>query len=270
MLGCLSMGLLGFLRNEQTQQLCQLMKSLESAGDYVLLIHQLLRGAFSLLLRATNIRTGCRLALLNQDLTKALIFEPDRKQPTTPEMEMAAARAPTLSVTQDAQIHVTEIQLENTLLLDAVQKGKARFVSDCASYIQSCMKPATDIFISGQEMVASIVVLPLIYEGHTFGGFYGERVQPIGCMCLHWVLTCCGMLTGQGGHTAFKQVQFQYGVVYDLLSRTACHAFMCKPTSAPWHALRARCTFASLGCCLQSPWRQHPTSRTSRTCSWAL
>lgn len=45
---------------------------------------------------------------------------------------------------------MTEIQLENTLLSDAVQKGKARFVSDCASYIQSCMKPATDIFISGQ------------------------------------------------------------------------------------------------------------------------
>ena len=36
------------------------------------------------------------------------------------------------------QIHVTEITLENTLLLDAVQKGKARFVSDCASYIQVC------------------------------------------------------------------------------------------------------------------------------------
>ena len=34
------------------------------------------------------------------------------------------------------------------------------------------MKPATDIFISGQDMVASIVVLPLIYDGRTFGGFY--------------------------------------------------------------------------------------------------
>jgi len=54
-----------------------------------------------------------------------------------------------------------------------VVQGKARFVSDCASYIQSCMKPATDIFISGHEMVASIVVLPLIFKGQTFGGFYG-------------------------------------------------------------------------------------------------
>ena len=171
MLGCLSMGLLVHLRSEQTYHLCQVMKSLETAPEYVLMIHQLLKGAHMLLLRAKNIPTGCRLALVNGDLTKGLVFEPDRK--TTLESEggtMPAAKAPAVSA--EPQIHVTEITLENTLLLDAVQKGKARFVSDCASYIQSCMKPATDIFISGQEMVASIVVLPLIYEGVAFGGFY--------------------------------------------------------------------------------------------------
>ncbi len=79
MLGCLSMGLLAYIRNEQTQHLCQLMKSLDDSGDYVMLVHQLLRGAHNLLLRGTNIRTGCRLALLNKDVSKALVFEPDRK-----------------------------------------------------------------------------------------------------------------------------------------------------------------------------------------------
>mmetsp|Transcript_11081 Transcript_11081/g.19260 ORF Transcript_11081/g.19260 Transcript_11081/m.19260 type:complete len:904 (+) Transcript_11081:107-2818(+) len=175
MLGCLSMGLLGPLRNEQTQVLCQLMKALDSAPDYVSTVHQMLKGAFTLLLRATNIRTGCRLALLNSDLSRALIFEPDRKQLGISEQEAISMTRANLNPAPNAgdpQIHVTEIGLDNTLLLDAVQKGKARFVSDCASYIQSCMKPATDIFISGQDMVASIVVLPLIYEGTTFGGFY--------------------------------------------------------------------------------------------------
>jgi len=167
MLGCLSMGLLTSLRNEQTQQLCQLMKILEYAPDYIMLIHHLLRGAFSLLLRATNIKTGCRLALISEDVDKALVFEPDHKQRGAEEVMRTNPQN-----AQDAEINVTEIPLENTLLLDAVQKGKARFVSDCASYIQSCMKPATDIFISGHEMVASIVVLPLIYKGQTFGGFY--------------------------------------------------------------------------------------------------
>lgn len=171
MLGCLSMGLLVHMRSEQTYHLCQVMKSLENSPEYVAMIHQLLRGAHMLLLRAKNIPTGCRLALVNGELTKALVFEPDRK--TTPEGEggtLQAGKVPPGGA--EPQIHVTEITLENTLLLDAVQKGKARFVSDCASYIQSCMKPATDIFISGQEMVASIVVLPLIYEGQAFGGFY--------------------------------------------------------------------------------------------------
>jgi hypothetical protein len=54
------MGLLSSLRNEQTQHLCQLMKILEYAPDYIMLIHHLLRGAFMLLLRATNIKVWVR------------------------------------------------------------------------------------------------------------------------------------------------------------------------------------------------------------------
>ncbi len=184
MLGCLSMGLLTPLRNDQTTAMCQLMKVLDTTNEYVVFIHHLLRGAFSLLTGATNIRTGCRLALLNTDNTRALIFEPDKKQFTALEAELSALRpSPNQAAPTDPQINVTEISVENTLLLDAVQKGKARFVSDCASYIQSCMKPATDIFISGQEMVASIVVLPLICEGTTFGGFYGESDLCV-CVCV--------------------------------------------------------------------------------------
>lgn len=165
LLGCLSVGLLVYLRNEQTSHLCNLMKALENSSDYALLVHQLLIGAHKLLLKTSNIKTGCRLALINTDVTKALIFECESKFSGEPNPNATL-------LGQMQNIHVAEITLENTLLLDAVQKGKARFVSDCASYIQSCMKPATDIFISGHDMVASIVVLPLTYEGVTFGGFY--------------------------------------------------------------------------------------------------
>lgn len=44
--------------------------------------------------------------------------------------------------------------------------------------LQSCMKPATDIFISAAQMVASIVVLPLIYGGQTLGGLYFTLETP--------------------------------------------------------------------------------------------
>lgn len=33
-------------------------------------------------------------------------------------------------------VTITSLGLENTLLFDAIIKGKARFVSDCATYLQ--------------------------------------------------------------------------------------------------------------------------------------
>lgn len=47
-----------------------------------------------------------------------------------------------------------------------------------ASALQSCMKPATDIFISSQQMVASIVVLPLMYGDQNLGGLYFTLETP--------------------------------------------------------------------------------------------
>jgi hypothetical protein len=44
--------------------------------------------------------------------------------------------------------------------------------------LQSCMKPATDIFISSQQMVASIVVLPLMYGDQNLGGLYFTLETP--------------------------------------------------------------------------------------------
>jgi hypothetical protein len=40
------------------------------------------------------------------------------------------------------------------------------------------MKPATDIFISSQQMVASIVVLPLTYGTQNLGGLYFTLETP--------------------------------------------------------------------------------------------
>ncbi len=121
MLGCLSMGLLTHLRSELTSHLCQLMTALDSSTDYVLTIHQLLRGAFMLLHLARNISSGCRLALVNGNLSKALVFEPDRKGSLQNEGG-ATANARAANPSNEPQIHATEISLENTLLLDAVQK----------------------------------------------------------------------------------------------------------------------------------------------------
>jgi hypothetical protein len=154
------------------------------------------QGAHRLLLKTTNIKMGVRLGLLNQDHSKALIFEVDsakmkgEAQPwrgggrdvheirnfgspgaliaakhllrwTAQSMWILISYTEHVShhisllclllllfvlpdtdylttPTRDsmADITITEISLENTLLLDAINKGKARFVSDCASYLQ--------------------------------------------------------------------------------------------------------------------------------------
>uniref|UniRef100_A0A383W413 GAF domain-containing protein n=1 Tax=Tetradesmus obliquus TaxID=3088 RepID=A0A383W413_TETOB len=172
MLGVLAVGLLPQLRNEQVGYLCHLVRVLHSTQDYLALVALLLQGAHRLLLKTTNIKMGVRLGLLNQDHSKALIFEVDSaKMKDTDYLT-------TLTRESMADITITEISLENTLLLDAINKGKARFVSDCASYLQSCMKPATDIFISSQQMVASIVVLPLMYGEQNLGGLYFTLETP--------------------------------------------------------------------------------------------
>jgi hypothetical protein len=90
---------------------------------------------------------------------------------------------------------VTEIPLKDTLLLDSVIKGKARFVSDCALYLQSCMRPAPDIFISGSQMVASIVVLPLIHNHVAFGGVYFTLDTPSNFQHMKVRGSCLGVAT---------------------------------------------------------------------------
>eukprot|EP00878_Enallax_costatus_P007727 GHUV01008088.1.p1 GENE.GHUV01008088.1~~GHUV01008088.1.p1 ORF type:complete len:865 (+),score=285.58 GHUV01008088.1:142-2736(+) len=172
MLGVLAVGLLPQLRNEQVGYLCHLVRVLHNTQDYLALVALLLQGAHRLLLKTTNIKMGVRLGLLNQDHSKALIFEVDSAKMKDTDYLATPTRE------SMADITITEIALETTLLLDAINKGKARFVSDCASYLQSCMKPATDIFISSQQMVASIVVLPLMYGDQNLGGLYFTLETP--------------------------------------------------------------------------------------------
>lgn len=77
MLGVLSVGLLPHLRNDQVSYLCHLVRVLDGTTDYLALVALLLQGAHRMLLKTTNIKMGVRLGLLNQDQTRALIFEVD-------------------------------------------------------------------------------------------------------------------------------------------------------------------------------------------------
>lgn len=79
--------------------------------------------------------------------------------------------------------------------MDIQQPGpRSRQVAECAcllvfvACLQSCVKPATDIFISSQCMAASIVVLPLAYGDQTLGGLYFTLETPSNFQNLKYML----------------------------------------------------------------------------------
>lgn len=58
----------------------------------------------------------------------------------------------------------SEMELTGTLLAGALALRKARFVRDVPTYMQSSLQPVRDIFTRGGHVVASLVVVPLVYR----------------------------------------------------------------------------------------------------------
>jgi hypothetical protein len=95
------------------------------------------------------------------------------------------------------------------------------------------MKPATDIFISSQQMVASIVVLPLMYGDQNLGGLYftletPSNFQNIKDMLMGFVnsivLVLLQKLEGRLHHMwdAVVQVSVESYITYILERRHVC------------------------------------------------
>jgi len=55
---------------------------------------------------------------------------------------------------------------------------KARFVKDCASYIQNCPAPARDVFTHASQLVSSVVVVPLLVGSQALGAIYFTQDTP--------------------------------------------------------------------------------------------
>jgi hypothetical protein len=55
---------------------------------------------------------------------------------------------------------------------------KARFVKDCASYLQNCPSPARDVFTHASDPVSSVVVVPLLVGDDVLGAIYFTQDTP--------------------------------------------------------------------------------------------
>jgi hypothetical protein len=59
-----------------------------------------------------------------------------------------------------------------------VLQRKARFIKDCASYMQNCPSPARDVFTHASQAVSSLVVVPLIMGEESLGALYFTQETP--------------------------------------------------------------------------------------------
>jgi hypothetical protein len=128
------------------------------------------------MLKTCSMRTSARLGLLQRHKSgKALVFEAPRAsgaQGSPRHMLVSASDA-------TADVAVSSMGLTNTLLSSALQQQQARFICDCGTYMQSCVRPARDIFTSSSQLVSAIVVVPLLAGGQApLGGLYFATDTP--------------------------------------------------------------------------------------------
>ncbi|KIZ05851.1 putative serine/threonine-protein kinase pats1 [Monoraphidium neglectum] len=171
-------GLLQHVRPAQVAQAVRMMRAIDDAGDPVSAISAVLQSAGRFMWRATNICMGVRLALVEDDGANALVFESERATACKGDPNVSTGRSVVLSSNPSADVNVRELKLERTLLASAVLQRKARFIKDCASYMQNCPSPARDVFTHASQAVSSLVVVPLIMGEESLGALYFTQETP--------------------------------------------------------------------------------------------
>lgn len=180
-----SMGVLRHLRHPQVSQMCGLLWAMDEAPDAVATISVLLQGASRFLSAASGLRVTARLALLQHPGTvntssEALLFEAAPDYSSLPAFNRGPSHSEVVSASDvESKIVAGVLPLDRTLLASAVAMQQARFIKDCATYIQTCPTPARDLFSPCSGLVASVVLIPLVAgpEG-PFGALYFALDKP--------------------------------------------------------------------------------------------
>jgi len=169
--------LLPHVRHAQVEQMAHLLKCMDETQ------HTLptpkpnpkptqQQSASRYMLKACSMRASVRLALVqHEEAGKALLFEAPRSlngQGGSPRHRLVC------DADLSADVVASSIGLSNTLLTSAINQQQARFICDCGTYMQSCVRPARDVFSSLSELVSAIVVVPLLAGSSStpLGGIY--------------------------------------------------------------------------------------------------
>ena len=189
-------GLMQQLRPAQVGEAVRVVRAIDDAPDPVATVSAALDAGAAFMWRATNVAMGVRLALVEPGGAAALVFESAAAAGGSG-ASAARGRRPLASKSVGAglglgaggaagapaaarDVVVREMPLRDTLLASAVAMRKARFVKDCAAYLQNCPSPARDVFTHASEVVASVVCVPLLAAGGgaALGGVYFTLASP--------------------------------------------------------------------------------------------
>eukprot|EP00879_Flechtneria_rotunda_P010551 GHRR01011031.1.p1 GENE.GHRR01011031.1~~GHRR01011031.1.p1 ORF type:complete len:686 (+),score=203.86 GHRR01011031.1:176-2233(+) len=192
-------GLIPMLRNQLVSSLCELMATLDSTTNMSHFVITLLHGACSLLESYTNLSLGLRLGLLSPDGQQALLLQvkgaggssgsSNRSRNPAEQPGSAARQTPSVALLGspgaagdsgqiDGDMKVVCIAARNTLMLDALNRGVARFVRNTAAYLEGVSEPSHDVFVDEDDVVSSIVVAPLLVAGTPYGALYITHNMP--------------------------------------------------------------------------------------------
>ncbi|KIY93525.1 hypothetical protein MNEG_14437 [Monoraphidium neglectum] len=171
-------GLLHHMRPGQVAQASSILRTIDEAHDPVTAISVLLQSGAKFMFRAVNIAMGVRLALIDESGRTALVFESAKAARRKVEPLLEAGKTVAPPANPGCDVTVRELPLQNTLLASAVSQKKARFVKDCASYMQNCPAPARDVFTHATELVSSVVVVPLLVGDAVLGALYFTQDTP--------------------------------------------------------------------------------------------
>ncbi|KAI8466889.1 MAG: hypothetical protein J3K34DRAFT_460676 [Monoraphidium minutum] len=188
-LGVAATGLLHIVSAWQVAFTARMLQRLDGLEDRVDFIASLLQSASVYMLKSANLRMGLRLALLEEsDRSKALVFRSRSQERSDVDMgpggrggdrrSSAVSQQLPLLDPGEPDVVAGEMAVAGTLLESAVTMLKARFVRDCTVYLQTCATPARDMFITAEEPVAAIVVVPLVVKEVAFGALYFTLEAP--------------------------------------------------------------------------------------------
>ncbi|KAF6260016.1 hypothetical protein COO60DRAFT_939398 [Scenedesmus sp. NREL 46B-D3] len=196
-------GLVRVLRTPIMSQLVELLVRLQDTRSSSGFVTMLLQAAGPLLSSFTNLTLGVKLGLLSQTRSTFCCC----MQSTTAAPAMSAGcgsrcmqvrswllwgggtEAPlrrsisdgsSIAITAAAEDDFTllRINADNTLLLDALERQAPRSVRNTVSYLEGVSEPAHDVFVEEDDVVSSIVVVPLLVNTQHFGGLYVTHEQP--------------------------------------------------------------------------------------------